>query len=59
MAEEVRAPIKEAEVPWVVAYLRHDIQDLRSEVWEVQRLTIECYEKLDKCQVGGGLVPPT
>jgi len=32
MAErEVRAPIEEAEVPWVVAYLREDIQDLRNE----------------------------
>ena len=47
MAEEVRAPIKEAEVPWVVAYLREDIQDLRNEVREVRRLTIESYEKLD------------
>jgi len=44
---EVRAPIREVEVPWAVSYLREDIQDLRSEVREVRRLTIESYEKLD------------
>jgi len=32
MAEEVKAPIGEAEIPWVVAYLREDIQDLRVRV---------------------------
>ena len=37
MAEEVRAPIKEAEIPWVVAYLREDIQDVRGEIREVRR----------------------
>lgn len=41
MAEgEVKAPPREipaAEVPWVVAYLREDIQDLRTEVREVRR----------------------
>ena len=37
MAEEVRAPIKEAEIPWVVAYLREDIQDLRNEIRGVRR----------------------
>ena len=47
MAEEVRAPIKEAEIPWVVAYLREDIQDLRNEVRETRRLTLQSYEKLD------------
>ena len=47
MAEEARAPIKEAEIPWVVAYLREDIQDLRNEVRETRRLTLESYEKLD------------
>jgi hypothetical protein len=50
MAEEVRAPVSElerAEIPWVVAYLREDIQDLRNEVRENRRLTIESYEKLD------------
>jgi len=50
MAEEVKAPAPElerAEIPWVVAYLREDIQDLRNEVREVRRLTIESYEKLD------------
>ena len=53
MAEEVRevrearAPVWEAEVPWVVSYLREDIQDLRNEVREVRRLTVESYEKLD------------
>ena len=44
---EVRAPVWEAETPWMVAYLREDIQDLRNEVREVRRLTIESYEKLD------------
>lgn len=50
MTEEVRAPVSElerAEIPWVVAYLREDIQDLRNEIREVRRLTIESYEKLD------------
>ena len=47
MAEEARAPIKEAEIPWVVAYLREDIQDLRNEVRETRRLTLQSYEKLD------------
>ena len=32
MAEEVKAPIREAEIPWVVAYLREDIQGLRVRV---------------------------
>jgi len=31
----------------VVAYLREDIQDLRNEVRETRRLTIESYQKLD------------
>jgi hypothetical protein len=44
---EARAPVWEAEVPWVVSYLREDIQDLRNEVREVRRLTVESYEKLD------------
>jgi phosphoglycerate-specific signal transduction histidine kinase len=44
---EARAPVWEAEVPWVVAYLREDIQDLRNEVRETRRLTVESYEKLD------------
>ena len=44
---EVRAPVREAEVPWVVSYLREDIQDLRNEVRETRRLTVESYEKLD------------
>jgi hypothetical protein len=50
MVEEARAPVSElerAEIPWVVAYLREDIQDLRNEVRETRRLTIESYEKLD------------
>jgi hypothetical protein len=50
MVEEARAPVSElerAEIPWVVAYLREDIQDLRNEVRENRRLTIESYEKLD------------
>ena len=33
---EVR-PVWEAEVPWVVSYLREDIQDLRNEVRESRR----------------------
>jgi chromosome segregation ATPase len=40
MTEEVRearAPVWEAEVPWVVSYLREDIQDLRNEVRENRR----------------------
>ena len=40
MAEEIRAPVLEldrAEIPWVVAYLREDIQDLRNEVRENRR----------------------
>lgn len=37
----------EAEIPWAVAYLREDIQDLRNEVRETRRLTTESYEKLD------------
>jgi len=33
MAEEGKAPVSEvekAEIPWVVAYLREDIQELRN-----------------------------
>ncbi len=30
-------PVWEAEVPWVVSYLREDIQDLRNEVRESRR----------------------
>jgi len=56
MAEEVKTPVLEldrAEIPWVVAYLREDIQDLRNEVRETRRLTLESYEKLDaKMDVG-------
>ena len=53
MAEEVRevrearAPVWEAEVPWVVSYLREDIQDLRNEVREVRRSVQRLDEKLD------------
>ena len=50
IVEEVRARVSElerAEIPWVVAYLREDIQDLRNEVRETRRLTIESYQKLD------------
>jgi len=52
MAEENKEirearPVWEAEVPWVVAYLREDIQDLRNEVRETRRLIVESYEKLD------------
>ncbi len=38
MAEEVKVPeLEKAEIPWVVAYLREDIQDLRNEVRENRR----------------------
>ncbi len=52
MAEESREvrevrPVWEAEVPWVVAYLREDIQDLRNEVREVRRSVQRLDEKLD------------
>jgi len=48
MAEEVKvSELEKAEIPWVVAYLREDIQDLRNEVRETRRLTLESYEKLD------------
>ena len=53
MAEEVkevkeaRAPVWEAETPWMVAYLREDIQDLRNEVREVRRNIQRLDEKLD------------
>ena len=45
--KEARAPVWEAEVPWVVAYLREDIQDLRNEVREVRRSVQRLDEKLD------------
>ena len=44
---EVRAPVWEAETPWMVAYLREDIQDLRNEVREVRRSIQRLDEKLD------------
>ena len=50
MAEEVKAPVSEverAEIPWVVAYLREDIQDLRNEVREVRRSAQRLDEKID------------
>jgi chromosome segregation ATPase len=48
MAEEVKAPeLEKAEIPWVVAYLREDIQDLRNEVREVRRSLQRLDEKLD------------
>ena len=48
-SREVREtrPVWEAEVPWAISYLREDIQDLRNEVRETRRLTVESYEKLD------------
>ena len=48
MAEEVRAPIKEAEIPWVVAYLREDIQDVRGEIREVRRSIQRLDTKVDE-----------
>ena len=50
MVEEVKAPAPElerAEIPWVVAYLREDIQDLRNEVREVRRSVQRLDERLD------------
>jgi hypothetical protein len=50
MAKQAKAPVSElerAEIPWVVAYLREDIQDLRNAVRETRRLIIESYQKLD------------
>ena len=44
---EARAPVWEAETPWMVAYLREDIQDLRNEVREVRRSVQRLDEKLD------------
>jgi chromosome segregation ATPase len=44
---EARAPVWEAEVPWVVSYLREDIQDLRNEVREVRRSVQRLDEKID------------
>ena len=44
---EVRAPVWEAETPWMVAYLREDIQDLRNEVREVRRSIQRLDEKLN------------
>jgi signal transduction histidine kinase len=53
MAEESREvrevkPVWEAEVPWVVSYLREDIQDLRNEVREVRRSVQRLEEKVDE-----------
>jgi chromosome segregation ATPase len=45
--KEVRAPFWEAEAPWMVAYLREDIQDLRNEMREVRRSVQRLNEKLD------------
>jgi chromosome segregation ATPase len=39
--------LEKAEIPWVVAYLREDIQDLRNEVREVRRSLQRLDEKLD------------
>ncbi|MGA9349871.1 MAG: hypothetical protein WBW48_13855 [Anaerolineae bacterium] len=61
MAEEVRVPLREAEVPWVVSYLREDIQDLRNEMREVRRSVQRLDEKFDSglerldVKIDGGL----
>jgi chromosome segregation ATPase len=50
MVEEVRTPVLEldrAEIPWVVAYLREDIQDLRNEVRENRRSIERLRQDLD------------
>jgi len=47
---ETRAPAREletAEVPWVVAYLREDLQDLRNDVRENSKAIRDSYERLD------------
>ena len=51
MAEEVKAPVSEverAEIPWVVAYLREDIQDVRGEIREVRRSIQRLDTKVDE-----------
>jgi len=48
--EEVKGPapeLEKAEIPWVVAYLREDIQDLRNEVREVRRSVQRLDESVD------------
>jgi chromosome segregation ATPase len=55
MVEEVRAPVSElerAEIPWVVAYLREDIQDLRNEVRENRRSIERLRQEIDTKIVG-------
>ena len=50
MEAETRAPAREletAEVPWVVAYLREDLQDLRNDVRENSKAIRDSYERLD------------
>ena len=40
MAEKAKAAVPElekAEIPWAVAYLRDDVQDVRGEIREVRR----------------------
>jgi len=48
-SKEVREarPVWEAEVPWVVAYLREDIQDLRGEIREMRRSIERLDAKID------------
>jgi chromosome segregation ATPase len=50
MAEQARAAVSElerAEIPWVVAYLREDIQDLRNEVRENRRSIERLHQDMD------------
>jgi predicted RNase H-like nuclease (RuvC/YqgF family) len=51
MAEEARVVVPElerAEIPWVVAYLREDIQDVRGEIREVRRSIQRLDTKVDE-----------
>lgn len=51
MAEEAKVAVPElekAEIPWVVAYLREDIQDLRSEIRELRREMDRRFELVDE-----------
>ena len=53
MAEEPKATVPElerAEIPWVVAYLREDIQDLRGEIREVRRSVERLDDKIDEAR---------
>jgi len=49
MAEEVKSPeLEKAEIPWVVSYLREDIQDVRGEIREIRRSIQRLDTKVDE-----------